>query len=143
MTFLAWSFSAADLQDLLGILHIFLPYPAGFLAGWLGYRWIKKAGLQSERFSPAVAAILTAPFFAIAYYVIATAISVGARAAVAAFFMGVLFSPIIVVLAPLLVVYICGGWQGRRLFGVALAGTAVALVISEFVGLYFIFDGME
>src|SRR5262249_34584413 len=137
MSFSTWSFPAINAQEVMALLHVFLPYPIGFLAGWIGYRWLKQAGLQSERFSPVVAAVVTAPLVAVAYYIIATTAFTGGHLGNAIYLIGMLFSPIMVVLVPLLAVYVGGGLQGRKLFGVALAGMAVVLVISEFVGLYF------
>jgi hypothetical protein len=52
----------------------------------------------------------------------------------------VLFGPVFLVLAPLLVMYLRGGFRERRMSGIVLCAAAAGCVILEFVGLYLLFS---
>lgn len=134
---LGWSFLKVD-PNVAALLHIFGPFVFGFVASWLIYRWIENAGLQSAGFSPIVAATLTTPLLTVIYYVgmkhYADGLYIFPLNNLARDLL--IFLPLIVVPAPLLVGYLCGGFRRRRMFGALLCIATVAAVIVEFGALF-------
>jgi hypothetical protein len=129
VSFSTWSLSAIDPF----MLHVVLPFPVAFLASRLFYGRARKAGRQSESFSPTVASILVTPLLAVAYYLLAALHYAG----IAMLLVGlVLSAPIIVPLLPLLVIYLRGGFRRKRIFGVILSATSVVVVAVQFVAFY-------
>jgi len=128
----------------LPLLHIFLPFPVGFLASRLIYGWVNRAGLQSACFSPTVAAILTTPILVVAYYILAMTDLIHGSIKNELYrtsFNLVLFGPIILPLSLLLAIYLRGGFRKKKIFGIILCAVAVALVILEFLGIGLLFGG--
>lgn len=128
----------------LPLLHIFLPFPVGFLASRLIYGWVNKAGLQSAGFSPTVAAILTTPLLVVAYYILAMTDFIHGSIKNELYrtsFKLVLFGPIILPLSLLLAIYLRGGFRRKKMFGIILCAAAVAVVILEFIGLGLLLSG--
>ena len=119
----------------------------GFLASRLLYEWINRAGLQSAGFSPTVASTLTAPLLACVYYALLVGLSPAYYGIwpllVKAFAVLVLCAPIILPLSPLLVIYLCGGFRTKKIFGVIVCALAVCFVTAEFIGLYLLASHLE
>jgi hypothetical protein len=124
-----WSLPAIDPF----MWHVIMPFPVGLLASRLFYGRIKAVGRQSESFSPMVASILTMPLLAVAYYIM-----IGVRyAGPAMLAVGlVLSAPITVPLLPLLVIYLRGAFQRKRIYGIVLAAISVVVVALQFVTLF-------
>jgi len=112
--------------------HVVMPFPIGFIMSRLFYGRIKSGGRQAESFLPTVAAILTTPLLAVAYYIIVGAHYAGPAMLVVGL---VLSAPITVPLLPLLLIYLRGGFRRKRIFGIILAVISVIVVILQFVAL--------
>jgi len=124
----------------LPLLHIFLPFPVGFLASRLIYGWANRAGLQSAGFSPTVAAILTTPLLVVAYYILAMTDFIHGSIKNELYrtsFKLVLFGPIILPLSLLLAIYLRGGFRRKR----CSASFFASVVILEFIGLGLLLSG--
>jgi hypothetical protein len=122
-------------------LFIVMPVPVALLASRLLYGWIKRTGRQSERFSPAVASILTTPLLVMAWYDLAMAdvFHMGiVNALIRSGVLLVVFSPIVIPLATLLAIYLLGGFRTKRSFGVLLSATSVAAVILQVCGFVYL-----
>jgi accessory gene regulator protein AgrB len=113
--------------------HVVLPFPIGLVASRLFYGRIKKAGRQGESFSPTVASILTTPLLAFAYHILLGVHYAGLAMLVIGL---VLYAPTIVPLLPLLVIYLRGGFQRKRIFGLIVAVISVVVVILQFAALF-------
>jgi hypothetical protein len=136
-----WPSTAVE-RDIAAALRIFLPFVGAFLASRLIYGWISKTGRQSADFSPTVASVLTTPLLAFAYLTGSMRVFVAGNMRDLFIMIGkdlVLFGPVFLVLTPLLVTYLRGGFRERRMSGTVLGAAAVGCVILEFVGLYLIF----
>jgi hypothetical protein len=143
MAFPTWWIPPID-RNTVALLHIFLPFVAGFSASWLIYGWISKAGLQSAGFSPTVAAILTTPLLAVAWYILARVDFIhdsiaGSLHGMLAFVF--LFAPIILVQPLLLAIYLRGVFRWKKIFWIALCAATVALTIFKFLGIAIFLSG--
>jgi hypothetical protein len=129
-------------RDIAAALRILLPFVGAFLVSRLIYGWISRTGRQSADFSPTVASILTTPLLAFAYLTGSARVFMAGDVKDAFVMIGkdlILFSPVFLILAPLLVIYLRGGFQEGRMTGVVLCAAAVGSVILECIGLYLIF----
>jgi len=128
------------------IWGILLQILLAFLACRLLYGWLKATGRQSARFSPTVASILTTPLLLVAWYALFMS-DVVHFSILHAFIRGAVLlavsSPIVIPLATLLAIYLLGGLQGRRIFGVILSATSVAVVMLQVCGLWYLADTLK
>lgn len=112
---------------------------AAFAVSFVTYGLIERARMRSAGFSPTVASVLTTPLLMLAYYIWATTEFASGRLAYE--FLRVLvelalFAPIVLVLAPLLAIYLRGGFRSKSMSGVILCAVTVACVILEIFWLY-------
>lgn len=141
MAFFGWSTTPEFDRDMAAMLGTFLPFVGAFLVSRLIYGWISKAGHQSASFSPNVASFLTTPLLAFAYWIVSERLFMAGNVKDVSVVIIVqdllLFGPVFLVLVPLLVIYLRGGF--REMSGIVLCAAAVAIVIVEFIGLFLLF----
>jgi len=132
-----WLFS-----EVAALLHIFGPFVLGFFANWLFYRWVESTGRQSAGFSAIVAATLTTPPLVAIFFVSAKNLMGGFDAIPLRLYHMIrdlqFFLPMVVVPGALLVGYLLGGFRKKRVHGAALCVVAIAAVLLDLVGLYFL-----
>jgi len=129
-------------RELAAALRILLPFVGAFLVSRLIYGWISRTGRQSAGFSPTVASILTTPLLTFAYWTGSTRVFMAGDVKDAFVMIGkdlILFSPVFLILTPLLLIYLRGRFQEGRMTRVALCAAAVGSVILECIGLYLLF----
>ncbi len=113
--------------------HVVLPFPIGFAASRLFYGRLKRVGWQGKDFAPTVASILTTPLLAVVYYTLVGAHYAGAAMLLVAL---VLSAPTVLPLSPLLLIYLRGGFQRKRISGIILAVISVVVVTVQFAALF-------
>lgn len=124
------------------VLEVVVPLIAAFLISLLLYSWINNSGRQSVGFSPVVAAVLTAPLLEFAYFAVSTTsfTSGGIGDQLPGIFLwSIVFGPSLLVLAPLLVIYLRGGFRKTKAASVILSLATVACLALNCLWIYFFF----
>lgn len=139
-----WSRFSID-GDMAEQLNTILLFVILFLVSRLCYGWLKRAGLQSEDFSPALASILTTPILAFACGMLGITDLVGNTILSVLIFLMVampILTPAIPVLSVLLIVYLCGGFRGRGKARILWVAT-VSLLIVNYLWIEFVTNHLE
>lgn len=139
--FSTWSSPVID-QNTAARLHIFLPFVGALLVSCIIYVWLNKTGRLFAGFSPTVASILTAPLLAAFYFILSTKDFVrGSMGTSLARTLSdfVLLGPLLLILSPLLLIYLRGGFPRRRVTDVMLCVATLAGLFLEVLWLYLLF----
>lgn len=140
----SWSLHSID-QSTADWFHFLLLLVGGFIASYFIYVWLNKIGRQFAGFSPTVASLLTAPLLAYSYYIFSTKDfirgTIERQITRMILELVFLFGPIFLVLSPLLVIYLCGGFPRTRMTGIMLGAASLICLLLEHLWLYYLFVG--